>query len=48
MLIREIGVGDNAKSVALYLHIRLALRVIARTVAATGTLVIHIYKYRWS
>ena len=41
-----IGVGNNIRRVALYIHVRLTLGIIARIVAAIGAIVVHVCKLR--
>ena len=39
-----IKVGNNIRCVALYIHVRLTLGIIARIVAAIGAVVVHVCK----
>ena len=42
-----IGVGNNIRRVALYIHVRLTLGIIARIVATIRAVVVHVCKLRW-
>ena len=42
-----IKVGNNIRRVALYIHVRLTLGIIARIVAAIGAVVVHVCKLWW-